>query len=141
MSLVAETKVEKRVERVLHDRACAAWNAQVDNAIKEFFDDYVLYSDTVMLHTRFLRDVYESPDVSDCYRNALKATALKSKANKQGLLQMVAEADQIYGTALSQLVIAIADPVERLSDSTLGAAFLLGLLEVRLTNIPWTHET
>lgn len=132
MSLVAEKKVETRVEKVLQNRASAELNAQIDGAIREFFADYVLYSDVVMLHTRFLKDVYESPDVSDCYLNALRATALKSRANKQGLVQMAAEADQLYGVALAQLVVALADPAQIRKDSTLAAAFVLGLCEVRL---------
>jgi hypothetical protein len=132
MRQVAETKVEIRIEKVLRTRESAKLNAQIECAIAEFFDDYVVHSDVAPLNTWFVKDLFASRGVSKCFQEALKATALRSKVNKNGCEQLAVKADEAYGTALALLAKALQNPAETWKDSTLGAAYVIGLCEVFL---------
>ncbi|KAF2092689.1 hypothetical protein NA57DRAFT_82053 [Rhizodiscina lignyota] len=129
MTMLAEQKVESRVDRILRDREEAQVNSK-DDVLLGFFGDYVLHSDVALRHTRFIRDLCGSRDSSDCFKQALLAAALSNRANQLGHQQMAAEADATYGFALISLNAALQNPAELKKDSTLAASWLVGMCEL-----------
>ena len=139
MTCLAKRKVEFRVHKVSKARDLAkqgipepcAQTEWRDTAINRFFSDYVLESDAVPNTTIFLPGLYSSLDAGACFEDALCAAAFVNQANHLGLEWMAIEAKAAYGRALASLLRVLQNPVEALKDTTLAAAFVVGLYEVR----------
>ncbi|KAF1989742.1 hypothetical protein K402DRAFT_390714 [Aulographum hederae CBS 113979] len=131
MRRITERKVETRVGKVLKNREEAKLAAQMDFAIRDFFSDYVVHSDIAVLNMRFIKELHASHGhgPSNCFQEALKATALKSKVNKEGGEELTVMADEAYGRALNLLTKALQNSTECVQDPALGAACLIGLCE------------
>jgi hypothetical protein len=125
MRQVAETKVEILTKKVLRTRKSVKLNAQMECDIADFFEDYVVHSDIASLNTWFVKDLFASRGASKCFQEPLKATALKSKVNKNGCEHLAAKADKAYGAALALLAKAPQSPAEIYEEPTLGVAYIV----------------
>lgn len=104
-----------------------------EEAVNQFFEDYVVASDTVPDTMNVLPQLYRSLDADFCFNDALYAAAFVSQANQLGLEWIAIEANEAYGRALTTLMSALQDDVEALKDTTLGATYLISMYEVRYT--------
>jgi hypothetical protein len=146
MTVVAERKVETRVQILLEERnrsspklassKSSSPNLEVSkelaSVVAKFFLDWCPRSDVVILTTTVLQALYESEeaDTDACFREAVHATALRSKANQFGLDDMIVEAERAYGRALAATNLILKDSPNITKDTTLATLYLLGLYEV-----------
>jgi len=102
----------------------------LEQSLSLFFNQYVSPGDDEIPGLNdFLPLFYQQALPSSCLKLCVAATAYASLANQSNSTSMGLKAWDAYGTALSSVNAALADPTECLKDETLGALFILGIFE------------
>jgi hypothetical protein len=101
-----------------------------EQSLSLFFHQYVAEGhDQIPGMNEFLPHFYQQSQPHSCLKYCVAATAYASLANQSKSKAVGLKAWESYGTALSSVNAALADPVESLKDETLCALFILGIFE------------
>ena len=103
-----------------------------EQSLSLFFHQYVAPGDTngeIPGSNDFFPIFYQQAQPNSCLKHCVAATAYASLANQSQSLAVSRKAWEAYGTALSSVNAALADPAEALKDETLCAIFILGMFE------------
>jgi len=103
-----------------------------EQALSLFFHQYVALGDAdgeIPGFNDTFPVFYRQALPNSCMKHCVAATAYASLANQSQSLAVSRKTWEAYGTALSSVNTALADPAEALKDETLCAIFVLGMFE------------
>jgi hypothetical protein len=103
-----------------------------EQALSLFFHQYVAHGDAdgeIPGFNDTFPVFYQQALPNSCMKHCVAAAAYASLANQSQSLAVSRKAWEAYGTALSSVNAALADPVGALKDETLCAIFILGMFE------------
>ena len=132
---MSETPKASKVYALLAAKPSISLEIQMDIPCSEqslslFFHQYVAQGDgEIPGMNEFLPLYYQEAQPNSCMKHCVAATAYASLANQSKSVTVGRKAWEFYGTALSSVNAALADPVESVKDETLAALFILSMFE------------